>query len=1073
MDLEVTATQLNGSDRAEIRLLGPLRVRRADGTLVDHAAWRTRKTVDLLRLLALRVGQPMPVAVLVDCLWPDVPEQRGRASLRTAASTIRSVLGRDCLERRLGGLVMREAWVDAVAFTALAKEARSCVREKLPSRAVAVAREAEALYLEDFRADDENGPWASHEREVLSETYRNLLEDTADAALSLGWHRDAASFAARAIERDPCAERPARVLMTAYAAMGQTERALREFQRCRSALAEELGVDPSAQTHALHLQVLRGDTSGDVRPDVPFVGRQAQLHQLVTALSEAFEHDLPTVVELCGDAGSGRRRLLDEACTRTNTTWHRADGAQGALPPGAVRVMAPEELARVSHAPGGLSTLRPERGGVVLATIGTTEQSQERAIEDGWVWHCVTLPPLTTDETAELTSTLLGGAVSPGLVSAVTSETSGNLGLVVAATSDHLRAGRITSTTTGLALVPEDSSPDRDVDAQGLLTRALDQLPPDAYEVMYAVALMASPVRVDALLPALTDEPDRDLVRRALDLLVDLQLLTVSPLGYRFRHPLVASAVRSWLRPSVRRDLHRRIAERLVLPPTDRIDHWLEAGEPQLACAAALDAAACAIAVSRDEEARECLLRARTLSALLGTDPEDQAELAEQLGDVCARLDRHDEATDAYTFALRETPQASPATRVRLQGKRDASAGGRLVLESVATAYRPSSAGRSWTLEELSEQLGVPVDTAPTAEVEEVLHSALRTASTAPGADAADRAAAIRILLVNRVLVPRRQLTRAREILDAVPSLTSRPDLLGRANLSRWMPDVLLGNARSALAPIEAAIAALEGGTEVAISARLRMLGLLALHDLGVTPATTLADDDARRTAGPYWRWLTVRVLAESGRLDEAESWQQEDADEPRLPLVRQLDALATAELYQAQGRFDAALAVLRASADDAVEAGCTLLLPEVAARLVVIECRTDEGRARDDFDIVDWAMGAEPAHPRESFFRLLARAYVRAGHGEFDRGAVAALSAGHVASGHGLDWLAARAERVSRGFTQDARTHALVAVPQPVPTPRAVGAGVMTMYTSLPWPRAATADDNAPRPLTAEDMLL
>src|SRR5680860_1424149 len=186
MEPDVAGSQLIGGDRAEIRLLGPLRVRRADGSLVDHAAWRTRKTVDLLRLLAVRVGQPVPVEVLVECLWPDVPEERGRASLRTAASTIRSVLGRDCLERRLGGLVMRDAWVDAVAFTALAREARSCVREKMPSRAVAVAREAEALYLDDFRADDENGAWASHEREVLSETYRNLLEDKADAALSLG-----------------------------------------------------------------------------------------------------------------------------------------------------------------------------------------------------------------------------------------------------------------------------------------------------------------------------------------------------------------------------------------------------------------------------------------------------------------------------------------------------------------------------------------------------------------------------------------------------------------------------------------------------------------------------------------------------------------------------------------------------------------------------------------------------------------------------------------------------------------------------------------------------------------------
>ena len=37
----------------EIRLLGSLRVRRGDSSVVDASEWRTGKTLDLLRLLAL------------------------------------------------------------------------------------------------------------------------------------------------------------------------------------------------------------------------------------------------------------------------------------------------------------------------------------------------------------------------------------------------------------------------------------------------------------------------------------------------------------------------------------------------------------------------------------------------------------------------------------------------------------------------------------------------------------------------------------------------------------------------------------------------------------------------------------------------------------------------------------------------------------------------------------------------------------------------------------------------------------------------------------------------------------
>src|SRR2546429_9747467 len=70
----------------EIRLLGPLRVRRSDGTEVDPREWRTGKTADLLRLLAVRSGQPVPVDTILEALWPRVDPQEGLASPRTAGS---------------------------------------------------------------------------------------------------------------------------------------------------------------------------------------------------------------------------------------------------------------------------------------------------------------------------------------------------------------------------------------------------------------------------------------------------------------------------------------------------------------------------------------------------------------------------------------------------------------------------------------------------------------------------------------------------------------------------------------------------------------------------------------------------------------------------------------------------------------------------------------------------------------------------------------------------------------------------------------------------------------------------
>lgn len=243
----------------EIHVLGPLRVRRTDGTEVGAHEWRTGKTADLMRLLALHVGRPIEVPALLERLWPDVDESRGRASLRTAASQIRRAVHSDCIRRRLGGLVLDGAWVDTSAFESLATAAADSMRTGDHVRAVVLAQRAEALYADDFHACDDYSSWAQEVRETLLARRRNLLTDAAEAALHSGRCREGAELARLAIRTDPLSEGPHRSLMLAYAGLGETEKALRTFERLRSALAEELGVDPSPSTCEVNLQVLRGE----------------------------------------------------------------------------------------------------------------------------------------------------------------------------------------------------------------------------------------------------------------------------------------------------------------------------------------------------------------------------------------------------------------------------------------------------------------------------------------------------------------------------------------------------------------------------------------------------------------------------------------------------------------------------------------------------------------------------------------------------------------------------------------------------------------------------------------------
>lgn len=245
------------SSTLEIHLLGPLRVVRPDRSEVPASAWRTSKTTDLLRSLALDVGRPVRTQLLIDRLWPHVPPERARASLRTAASQIRHAVGSDCLRREPGGLALRSAWVDVAVVGTLLDEARAAVLAGDPAAVVDRAAAVSALYSGDFHASDDESAWASVERNALANRRLQLLVDAAEACLELGLFRESLDHAGEALRVDPSSERVHRVMMCAHAELGEIGRALRIFERYRRQLAHELGVDPSHQTRELHLRLLR------------------------------------------------------------------------------------------------------------------------------------------------------------------------------------------------------------------------------------------------------------------------------------------------------------------------------------------------------------------------------------------------------------------------------------------------------------------------------------------------------------------------------------------------------------------------------------------------------------------------------------------------------------------------------------------------------------------------------------------------------------------------------------------------------------------------------------------------
>src|SRR5262245_38888320 len=111
----------NGEVRVEYRLLGPVEV--YDGTRSVPLGGPRRRTV--LALLALNVGQPLPIPRLIDAVWEGSPPATARQQILIAISALRRELGEAIVTATAGYQLSAErAAIDLCAFEQAVADAR-------------------------------------------------------------------------------------------------------------------------------------------------------------------------------------------------------------------------------------------------------------------------------------------------------------------------------------------------------------------------------------------------------------------------------------------------------------------------------------------------------------------------------------------------------------------------------------------------------------------------------------------------------------------------------------------------------------------------------------------------------------------------------------------------------------------------------------------------------------------------------------------------------------------------------------------------------------------------------------
>jgi len=236
-------------------ILGPLEASGEDGPIPLGGP----KQRIVLAHLVLAANQVVSAERLIDALWGDDLPEDPKATLKVYVSRLRSALGSSEIEARSPGYVLRADLdqVDVLRFEGLLREARSDGAE--PRQTERVLTEALRLWRGPALSDLNDEPSLSAEIARLEELRLEALEERIDAELELGRHAGVITELESITRSNPLRERLWCELMLALYRSGRQAEALDAFERARTVLADELGIDPSVELRRLHERILRQD----------------------------------------------------------------------------------------------------------------------------------------------------------------------------------------------------------------------------------------------------------------------------------------------------------------------------------------------------------------------------------------------------------------------------------------------------------------------------------------------------------------------------------------------------------------------------------------------------------------------------------------------------------------------------------------------------------------------------------------------------------------------------------------------------------------------------------------------
>jgi len=266
------------------------------------------KEQELLSYLLIHRNRPHPRETLASLLWSNTSTERSKKYLRQAIWRLVSALENDGLLQVEHDWVQLNVngdfWADVAVFDQAFGTVQGVAGSQLDSSTVELLKDAAALYQGDL-LEGWYQEWCLVERERFQNMYLTMLDKLLAHAIEHSDYEAGESYGTTILNYDRASELTYRRLMKLRYDAGDRTSALRQYQRCVTALREELGVKPERRTQQLYERIksdgmgrsqsARDDTS-DGGIQLPSVLRRLRrLHLVLTAAQNRVQRDIAAV----------------------------------------------------------------------------------------------------------------------------------------------------------------------------------------------------------------------------------------------------------------------------------------------------------------------------------------------------------------------------------------------------------------------------------------------------------------------------------------------------------------------------------------------------------------------------------------------------------------------------------------------------------------------------------------------------------------------------------------------------------------------------------------------------------